>query len=75
VTSVEAVGELVDCLKTFGERETSPVIQRGITYLLAEQNADGSWGGEQVIFQFFFCKYELCPKFCEFAHWLFFLTL
>eukprot|EP00298_Acanthocystis_sp_HF-20_P001074 c11469_g1_i1.p1 GENE.c11469_g1_i1~~c11469_g1_i1.p1 ORF type:complete len:762 (+),score=361.45 c11469_g1_i1:36-2321(+) len=45
--SVEAVGELVDCLKTFGDREDNPNIQRGITYLLAEQNADGSWGGEQ----------------------------
>lgn len=45
--SVEAVGELVDCLKTFGDRESSPNIQRGLTYLLAEQNANGAWGGEQ----------------------------
>jgi hypothetical protein len=45
--SVEAVGELVDCLKTFGDKESNPNIQRGLTYILAEQNADGSWGGEQ----------------------------
>jgi hypothetical protein len=40
----EMLGELLDSLKAFGLPATHPLIERGTSYLLAEQNADGSWG-------------------------------
>ncbi|HUS12256.1 MAG TPA: hypothetical protein VMZ30_17450 [Pyrinomonadaceae bacterium] len=40
----EVLGELLDSLKAFGLRSSHPLIMRGIEYLLAEQNEDGSWG-------------------------------
>jgi len=40
----DMVGEIVDCLKAFGLRDTNPLIRAGREYLLDSQNADGSWG-------------------------------
>src|SRR5713226_6357070 len=40
----EVLGELLDSLKAFGLRASHPLVVRGANYLLAEQNADGSWG-------------------------------
>ena len=40
----EMVGELLDTLRAFGLEHKHPLIRTGIKYLLAQQNADGSWG-------------------------------
>jgi len=40
----ELLGELLDSLKAFGLRASHPLIMRGVEYLLATQNEDGSWG-------------------------------
>lgn len=47
----EAVGEIMDSLKAFSVKNSDPLMQSGIRYLLSCQNADGSWGetdGENV---------------------------
>ena len=38
------VGEFLDSLKAFGLTEKNRIIRTGVDYLLAKQNADGSWG-------------------------------
>ena len=40
----ELLGEFVDCLRAFGLPDDDPVVRSGVEYLLASQNADGSWG-------------------------------
>jgi Prenyltransferase and squalene oxidase repeat len=40
----ELLGEFVDCLRAFGLPESDGVVSAGVEYLLASQNADGSWG-------------------------------
>jgi len=40
----ETMGEFLDSLKSFGMRESHPLILKGTNYLLATQNPDGSWG-------------------------------
>jgi hypothetical protein len=40
----ELLGEFLDCLRAFGLTDTDPAIAAGVEYLLAHQNADGSWG-------------------------------
>jgi hypothetical protein len=40
----ELLGEFVDSLRAFGVPESDPCIGAQIEYLLAAQNADGSWG-------------------------------
>jgi hypothetical protein len=40
----ETMGELMDTLKGFGLSERHPHIRKGMDYLLATQNEDGSWG-------------------------------
>lgn len=40
----ELIGEFMDALRAFGEDSSSPEISRGMDYLLATQNPDGSWG-------------------------------
>jgi hypothetical protein len=40
----EMVGEFLDSLKAFGMSDDHPLIRKGVRYLLAKQNADGSWG-------------------------------
>jgi hypothetical protein len=40
----ELLGEFVDCLRAFGLPESDRVVHSGVEYLLANQNADGSWG-------------------------------
>ncbi len=40
----EMLGEIVDSLKAFGLTDSHPLISEGVEYLLAAQNADGSWG-------------------------------
>jgi hypothetical protein len=40
----ELLGEFVDCLRAFGLPESDGVVSSGVEYLLASQNADGSWG-------------------------------
>jgi hypothetical protein len=40
----ETVGEFMECLKCFGLSGRSPLIRAGTDFLLASQNADGSWG-------------------------------
>jgi hypothetical protein len=40
----ETAGEFMECLKCFGLSERNPLIRAGTDFLLASQNADGSWG-------------------------------
>lgn len=40
----ELLGEFMDALRAFGEDESDPAMQAGMTYLLSHQNPDGSWG-------------------------------
>lgn len=40
----DAMGEFLDCLKSFGLTEDHPLIRTGTDYLLETQNEDGSWG-------------------------------
>jgi hypothetical protein len=40
----ETMGEMLDCLKSFGLNDTDPLIRTGTEYLLSSQNPDGSWG-------------------------------
>ena len=40
----ETMGEFLDTLKSFGLTENHPLIRKGMDYVLATQNADGSWG-------------------------------
>lgn len=40
----ELLGEFVDCLRAFGLPDSDGVVNSGMEYLLASQNADGSWG-------------------------------
>jgi hypothetical protein len=40
----ETMGELMDCLKSFGLEENDPLIRTGTEFLLSSQNPDGSWG-------------------------------
>lgn len=40
----ETMGEFLDALKSFGQDRDDPLIQKGIDFLLATQNPDGSWG-------------------------------
>ncbi|HMC59499.1 MAG TPA: hypothetical protein VKJ01_09935 [Candidatus Solibacter sp.] len=40
----ELLGEFLDCLRAFGLTDTDPGMAAGVEYLLAHQNADGSWG-------------------------------
>ena len=40
----ETMGEFLDSLKSFGLAESHPLILKGVNYLLATQNPDGSWG-------------------------------
>jgi hypothetical protein len=40
----ETMGELLDCLKSFGLKDNDPLIRTGTGYLLSSQNPDGSWG-------------------------------
>lgn len=40
----ETMGEFLDALKSFGLGEDHPLIRKGVEFLLATQNPDGSWG-------------------------------
>lgn len=40
----ETMGEFLDALKSFGLGEDHPLIRKGVDFLLATQNSDGSWG-------------------------------
>jgi hypothetical protein len=40
----EMLGEFLDTLQSFGMTKEQPLILKGVRYLLAKQNADGSWG-------------------------------
>ena len=40
----ETLGEFLDTLRAFGMTENDSLIRFGVDYLLAHQNADGSWG-------------------------------
>jgi hypothetical protein len=40
----ETVGEFMECLNCFGLSGRGPLIRAGTDFLLASQNADGSWG-------------------------------
>lgn len=40
----DSMGEFLDTLKSFGLGENHPLIRKGMDYLLATQNPDGSWG-------------------------------
>jgi hypothetical protein len=44
----EIMGEFLDSLKSFGLAENHPLIRKGVNYLLAAQNPDGSWGEMEV---------------------------
>jgi squalene cyclase len=38
------MGELMDCLKSFGLQDDDTLIRTGTEFLLSSQNPDGSWG-------------------------------
>jgi hypothetical protein len=40
----ETTGEFLECLKCFGLSTRGPLVRAGTDFLLASQNADGSWG-------------------------------
>jgi hypothetical protein len=40
----DAVGEVLDSLKSFSLSDRHALIRRGVDFLLSTQNADGSWG-------------------------------
>jgi hypothetical protein len=40
----DAVGEMLDSLKSFGVGSRDPLMRRGMDYLVSRQNSDGSWG-------------------------------
>jgi hypothetical protein len=40
----ETLGEYIDSLQVFGLPVSDPLVKRSMDYLLAHQNADGSWG-------------------------------
>jgi hypothetical protein len=40
----EMLGEFLDCLKSFGLKDSHKLIRMGMDYLLSQQNPDGSWG-------------------------------
>lgn len=44
----DMLGEIIDSLKSMGVGETDRDLRQGIDYLLAHQNADGSWGNPQA---------------------------
>jgi hypothetical protein len=44
----DMLGEFIDSLKSLGLTEDDRSIQLGIEYLLAHQNADGSWGNRRA---------------------------
>jgi len=44
----DAVGETLDSLKSFGLSDRHTLIRRGVEFLLATQNADGSWGDTEA---------------------------
>lgn len=48
MNDAEMVGEFLDSLKAFGLGNSHPLISGGMEYLLAQQNADGSWGDPEV---------------------------
>jgi hypothetical protein len=41
---VEMMGEFLDTLKSFGLADDHPLVSKGVEFILAEQNPDGSWG-------------------------------
>jgi hypothetical protein len=43
----DMLGEIVDSLRAFGLDESDAEVRAGVEYLLARQNADGSWGDER----------------------------
>jgi hypothetical protein len=44
----ETVGEILDCLKSFGLVGKNPLVQEGVDYLLSRQNPDGSWSEPEI---------------------------
>lgn len=40
----DMMGEFLDSLKSFGLKDSHPLIRTGMDYLLSNQNGDGSWG-------------------------------
>ncbi|HEY9285936.1 MAG TPA: hypothetical protein VIP46_20975, partial [Pyrinomonadaceae bacterium] len=44
----DMLGEFVDSLRAFGLDERDAEIREGVEYLLANQNADGSWGDREA---------------------------
>jgi hypothetical protein len=40
----ETMGEFLDTLRSFGLKDSDPLIRSGMDFLLSTQNPDGSWG-------------------------------
>jgi hypothetical protein len=48
LNDTDAAGEVLDSLKSFGLSDRSPLIRKGVDFLLSTQNADGSWGDREA---------------------------
>ena len=48
LNDADAVGEVLDSLKSFGLSDRHALIRRGVEFLLSTQNADGSWGDREA---------------------------
>ncbi|HEX8707235.1 MAG TPA: hypothetical protein VF723_03150 [Pyrinomonadaceae bacterium] len=44
IEDAEMLGEFLDTLKSFGLKDTHPLMREGMQYVLSRQNEDGSWG-------------------------------
>lgn len=45
--NLETLGEVIECLKLFGDMNADPAFQPGLRSILKRQNPDGSWGSPQ----------------------------
>jgi hypothetical protein len=67
----ESMGEILDSLKSFGRANDAALILKGESFLLASQNADGSWGSLSTndIYQRYHPTWTALDGLREYAWW------